>query len=138
MQKIRELLFKILILIFILKFSSISQAASTDGHGTICRVDIKEKMLHKGKCFLESPYEKSYYLSGKTLLRKTGLKGIRVWILEHNKDKALIQVQTSSGEELDWGVAGRSSVRPGCWVGLKNTFRVCALEFRPNLFNSAQ
>lgn len=135
MQKTRRISPKTLILIFILKFLSISQAVYADGNGTICRLAIKEKTLHLGQCFVESPDSLSYYLSGKTLLRKTGLKRISVFIFPENKDKSFIQIETSSGKLLDWGVAFRALDRPGCWVGLKNNFRVCALQFRPNLFN---
>ena len=111
----------------------VSQTIYAEVSSTICRVNVKDKNLHLGVCRIESSNKFSYYLSGKTLLSKTGMQKIGVKVLE--KNKALIQIQMSSGKLYDWGTAFRSPVRPGCWVGLQSDFKICALQFRPNLFN---
>lgn len=119
------------ILLFILL---VSQTIYAEVSSTICRVSVKDKNLHIGICSIESSNDSSYYLSGKTLSYKTGMKKIGIKILE--KNKALIQIQMSSGKLYDWGTAFRSPVRPGCWVGLQSDFKICALQFRPNLFKN--
>ncbi|WP_180034317.1 MULTISPECIES: hypothetical protein [unclassified Acinetobacter] len=126
----KKVLFKSLFLFILL----VSQTIYAEARSTICRVSVKDKNLHIGICFIESSNDSSYYLSGKTLSYKTGMKKIGIKILE--KNKALIQIEMSSGELYDWGVTFRSPVRPGCWVGLQSDFKVCALQFRPNLFKN--
>ncbi|ENW85106.1 hypothetical protein F906_02894 [Acinetobacter pseudolwoffii] len=126
----KKVLFKSLFLFILL----VSQTIYAEARSTICRVSVKDKNLHIGICFIESSNDSSYYLSGKTLSYKTGMKKIGIKILE--KNKAWIQIEMSSGELYDWGVTVRSSVRPGCWVGLQSDFKVCALQFRPNLFKN--
>lgn len=126
----KKVLFKSLFLFILL----VSQTIYAEARSTICRISVKDKNLYIGICSLESSNDSSYYLSGKTLSYKTGMKKIGIKILE--KNKALIQIQMSSGKLYDWGTAFRSPVRPGCWVGLQSDFKICALQFRPNLFKN--